>query len=118
MMDDDKVDLGTVHIHKKVLADIAALAIRELNGVSLIPQNIISQCMEFFGRKYYPGIVVTMDKSGQIVIDMKIFVRYGINISDMAKQVQDTVRSAIERTVDINLKDINVNIEGIERGET
>jgi uncharacterized alkaline shock family protein YloU len=31
--------------------------------------------------------------------------------------VQETVKSAIDKTLDVNLKDINVNVQGIARGK-
>ena len=39
-----------------------------------------------------------------------------MNIPDIGRHVQDVVRSMVQKTVDIGLKEINVNIQGIERG--
>ena len=117
MIDEEKLDLGSIQVHKKVLADITALTVSKVDGASLVSPDLVSRFFELIGQQRYPGITVTMDKNHQITIEVKVFVRYGMNISDVARQIQDSVRAAIERTVDVNLKDINVNIEGIERGE-
>jgi len=61
--------------------------------------------------------LVIIDRNNQVTIEVKVNIRYGMNIPDIARFTQDSVRDAIERTVDIDLKDVNVNIQGIERGE-
>ena len=69
------------------------------------------------GWKGFPGIIVGVDKNNQVSIEVKVQVHYGLNIPDIARHVQDAIRTAIENTVDIDLKDVNVNIQGIERGK-
>ena len=116
MIDSNGVDIGSIHIHKKAIADLTYSAICEIDGVSLIPKDLFIKLLEYLGEKKYSGIVVTIDKNGLVAIEVRIRVRYGINIQDIARQIQDAVRSAVERTVDISLKDISVNVYGIERG--
>jgi len=116
MMKDARVDLGSVQIHKKVIADIASTAIDEIDGVRLIPQDVVGKISELIGRKSSPGVIIQIDQNNQVAVEVKVYVRYGLNIPDIARVVQDRIRAAIERTADIDLKDINVNIQGIERG--
>ena len=116
MIDSSRVDLGSIQFHKKAIADLTYSALNEIDGVSLIPKDIVSKILEYLGNKKYPGIVVTIDKNSQVAIEVKVCVRYGINIQDIARQIQEAVRTAVERTVDITLKDISVNVHGIERG--
>ena len=117
MMNDNKIDLGSIQIHKKVLADIAASALAEIDGVRLAPKAVGDQLLESLGQRVSPGITVVLDKNNQVTIELKVYIRYGINIPDIAQQIQDIVRVAIERTTDIQLKEINVNVQGIERGK-
>lgn len=117
MIDSNRVDLGSIQIHKKAIADLTFSALSEIEGVSLIPKDAVSKFLEYLGEKKYSGIVVTIDKNSQVSIEVKVCVRYGINIQDIARQIQDAVRTAVERTVDITLKEISVNVHGIERGK-
>lgn len=110
------INFGSVHIHQKAIADIVASAIQEMEGVSLVPNSWQSQVLEVFGRKCYSGITVAIDKDNQVSLEIKIFVRYGVNIPAIGRQIQEAVRSAIEKIADVQLKDINVNIQGVERG--
>ena len=117
MMEDEKVDFGSVQVHRKVIADITALTIQQIEGASLIEQNFLTKFIEFLGKKSYSGITVEIDKNNQINLTLRVRIRYGMNISDTARLIQDEVRGAVERAVDLNIKDIQVNVEGIERGE-
>ena len=110
------VDLGSIQVHKKAIADIASSAMAEIDGVKLPAPDIFSKAKEIFGYRTIPGIIVTVDKNNQVSVELRVVIRYGINISDIARQIQETVRSAVERTIDISLKDINVNVQGIEKG--
>jgi len=109
------VDLGSVKIHKKVIADIVAAAINEVPGVSLMAKDPLASIKEVLGCRGVTGIKVAIEENGQVNIEVKINVRYGINLPDAARQTQEAVRVAIEKTVDIDLKDVNVSIQGIER---
>ena len=113
---EQEIDLGTVQVHKRALADIANSAIRDIDGVRLIENDFKDSLWELLGGKNYSGIVVTVDESNQVSVELKIVVRYGLNVPEIAREVQDVVRSAVEKTIDLNLKDITVNIQGIERG--
>jgi uncharacterized alkaline shock family protein YloU len=111
----EQVDLGNVQIHKKVIGDIAASALQEIPGVSLARFGLISSVCESFGYKNFPGVYVTLDKSGQISIEVRVDINYGINIPLIAHQIQDKVQAAVEQTLDIQLRDINVNIQSVVR---
>ena len=120
MKDEHSVDLGQVQIHKKAIADIAFSAMSQVEGVSVLPKDIGSRFLEFLGQKTYSGIHVDIDKDHQVSVKLKIYVKYGINIPEAAKQVQDVVRTAIEQIADLVLKEIHVNVQGIdmERGKS
>jgi len=112
----NNLEFGKIHVHKEALADIAASAISEIEGVGVVPTGLKDRFLEFFGKKRYSGIKILIYKDGQITIDLKIVVKYGTNISTVGHQIQEAVRSAIGRTAGLHIKDINVNICGIERG--
>lgn len=117
MGEENKLDLGSIQIHKKVIADIAVSALDAVEGVTLAERNEwLGKAADALGYKHYPNVIVSVNTENQVSIEIKIKVRYGINMSDVAGKVQDEVRTAVEKTADINLGDINVNVQGIERG--
>lgn len=115
MRNDVKIDLGSVQVDKKVFAEIIASAMNDVDGVHLIDKNLGNKFFEMFGQKDFPGIEIKVDENHEVTLGLKVTVLYGMNIPDAARQIQDTVRTAIDKTLDINLKDINVNVQGIER---
>ena len=110
------VDLGTIKIHKKAIADIVNGTIKDIKSIALIPENIVSFTTELLGITHYPGIFVKIDKNNRISVEVRIRVKTGTNIPELAVQVQETIRTALEKSVDIDLKVVNVIIQGIERG--
>lgn len=115
-MHQNNLDLGSVQVHKNAIAEIVYSAVTTIDGVSFPFQKFGNKLYDFLNFRVYPGIKVEIDEGYNISIVVKIVVRFGLNISDVATQVQDTVKAAIEQMVDLNLKDINVNIVGVERG--
>jgi len=115
MRQDNTVDLGVVQIHKKVIGDIAAASIKEIPGVQLATFGIIGSIAEVFGCKNFPSVSVIVDKDQQVSLEIRVIIDYGINIPVVASQIQDVIQRSVEETVDINLKEINVNIQAIER---
>ena len=118
MIEEHNLDFGSIKIHKEAIADITSSALKEIEGVAFPPLRPQDRLLEFFGKKSYSGIKVVIDKDNQISIELKVLVRYGTNIPMIGRQVQEAVRTAVERMAEINLKDIHVNIRGIERGSS
>jgi len=117
MKEKSKVEFGSIQIHKKVIEDIVHTAMSDVDGISLIEGDWTISLMELFGKKHRPGIIVTVGRDNQVLIEVKVIIRYGKNIPEVARHVQDVIRNVIDKTVDVNLKEVNVNIQGIERGE-
>ena len=118
MRQDNTVDLGVVQIHKKVIGDIAASSIKEVAGAELATFGVISSIAEFFGYKNYPSVSVTIDKDRQVSLEIRVIIYYGMNIPVIARQIQDVIQRAVEEAVDINLKEINVNVQAVERSKS
>ena len=115
MLEDNTMDLGAVQMHKKVIGDIAAATLKEIPGVSLAQFGIIGSIFELFGYKNYPGVCVQLDKEGSVSLHMRVVIEYGLNIQTVASRIQDMVRAEVERAADIDLKEININIQSVER---
>jgi uncharacterized alkaline shock family protein YloU len=115
MRHDNTVDLGVVQIHKKVIGDIAVASLKDIPGVQLATFGAVSTIAELFGYKNYPSVKVIVDRDGQVSLEIRVVIDYGINIPSVAHQIQDVIQHAVEDAVDINLREINVNIQAIER---
>jgi uncharacterized alkaline shock family protein YloU len=55
--------------------------------------------------------VVPVD--GGISIDVFVIVQYGVRISEVAHNLQETVRFETERSVGVPVIQVNVNVQGV-----
>lgn len=115
MREVNTVELGAVAMHKKVLGDIAVAALSDITGVYLAQFDLFGSILELFGFKNYPGVSVRLDKDGGVYLELRLVIEYGLNIPATAARVQEVVRTAIEKAVDVDLIEINVNIQSVQR---
>lgn len=111
----NKIDIGAVKIHKNVIASIASIAALEITGVKQIGKSSSFDLSELLGLKSLKGIRVEFNKNDEIRLEIPLIVKYGYNISEIAENVQENVRLSIEKMVDKSPRDININIQGIEK---
>jgi uncharacterized alkaline shock family protein YloU len=113
---EDKVNLGIIQVHKRVIADMCTAAIAEVEGVSMARNAALEDICGFAGVRKNSAVDVRMDPNGQVSVVVKVVIRYGLNLADVSRRIQDVVMTAVEKMADINLKDVDVSIQGIERG--
>jgi len=116
--DEGRNELGVVRIHNNVISSISSIAAVEIEGVKCIGKDLKSGLFEFLGQKSSSAIKVEISKNEEVKVDIPLVVKYGYNIPEVASRVQENVRAALERMSNLSIKDININVRGIERGET
>jgi len=114
---DFHTDLGGIKIHKNVIASIASVAALEVEGVVRVGADFKSGLLELMCKKALPAIKVEIDKHDEIRLDIPLVVKYDFNIPEVSGKVQENVRNALERMTDLAIKDINISIQGVERGQ-
>jgi uncharacterized alkaline shock family protein YloU len=114
--EESRSELGVVKIHKKVIASIASLAAGEIEGVKRVGGNLKSSVLEMLGQKSLSAIRVEFDKNEEVKVDLPLIIKYGFNIPDVANKVQENVRGALEKMTNLSVKDINITVQGIEKG--
>jgi len=113
--DESRTDLGAIKIHKNVIASLAAIAAQEIEGVRRTGTDFKSGLMELIGKKSLSGIKVEFDKNDEVRIEIPLVIKYGFNIPEVAGKVQENIRSALEKMTSLSIKDININVQGIEK---
>ena len=58
------------------------------------------------------GVEVVEVEEG-LAIDVYVIVQYGIRISEVAHNLQETVKFAVERSVSVAVVEVNVNVQGV-----
>ncbi len=118
MNQENKLDFGSVQVHKKVIAELICSSINDIDGMRLVKKTISDRILGLLGQSKFPGITINVNGDGEISIEVKVFVRYGINIPSVAKQAQEMIKESIDKTMDTHLKDININVQGVEKEES
>jgi len=114
--DESRNELGVLKIHKNVISSISAIAAGEIEGVKRVGKDLKSGLLELAGHKFSSAIKVDISKTEEVKVEIPLIIKYGYNIPDVAKNVQENIRQALEKMSNLSIKDINVNVQGIERG--
>jgi uncharacterized alkaline shock family protein YloU len=106
-------DKGSVNISEDVISVIASAAVLDVEGVDGVPTTFGNDLAEFLGKKNTTrGVKIQINES-TIVIDAFVMIRYGFTISDVAKDVQNTVASAVEAMTGLKVAEVNVHVCGV-----
>ncbi|MBF0388343.1 MAG: Asp23/Gls24 family envelope stress response protein [Candidatus Omnitrophica bacterium] len=116
MRPENKVDLGVIQVHTNVIADICSLAIAEIEGVTLFRNDPLEGLASLVGVRLNTAVEVRVEASGQVSVVVKVILRYGLNLPETSRRIQDAVMTAVEKMADINLRDVDVSIQGINKG--
>ena len=114
IQDETRTYMGTVKIHKKVISTIATIAALEVEGVSSLARDFKSLLAEFIGQKDVTAIKIDIDQNDEVKIEVPIIVRYGYNIPETATKVQENIGTALDKMMNLAIKEINVKVKGID----
>lgn len=105
--------LGTIRIADEVVSIIAGLATTEVEGVAGMSGGIAGGIAEILGRKNFSkGVKVEVGEK-EAAIDLYIIVKYGVRIPDIALNVQEAVKAAIENMTGLSTVEVNVHVQGV-----
>ncbi len=104
---------GSINISEEVISGMVRAAVSEVEGVAGLSNTAGAELAELIGLKTLPkGVKVQFDDE-KIVVDSIITVKYGFNLVDVARQVQDKVMTAVQASTGIEQAEVNVHVSGI-----
>lgn len=104
---------GSINISEDVVTGVIHSAVKEIEGVAGLANSAGTEFAELLGLKTAAKGIKVQLVDGRIIADIIIMVKYGFNIMDVAKAVQDSVREALVSATGIEDTEINVHISGI-----
>ena len=113
--EESRTDFGAIKIHKDVIASIASLASLEVEGVKKIGGDFKASIYEMLGKKEQMGIRVEIDRNDEVRLNIPLVVKYGHNITEIARHVQENIQQSLEKMTDLAIKEINVSVQRIEK---
>lgn len=105
---------GSIQISEDVVASVAAMAVLELDGVCGLSANLGVDLAEMLGKKNLAkGIRISTNKDGLLNIECNVVANFGQSVFDLAKAVQEAVKTSVESVTALKIDKINVNVSGI-----
>jgi uncharacterized alkaline shock family protein YloU len=107
--------LGKIEVTTRAVSTVAAMAVFECYGVVGMASKTLRDGLAVLLQKENPhrGIEVHFVDSNRIVIDLYIVTEYGMRISEVAHSIISGVKFAVERSLEIPVVQVNVNIQGV-----
>jgi uncharacterized alkaline shock family protein YloU len=109
-------EMGTVRIADDVVAIIAGLAATEVEGVAGMSGGFAGGIAEILGRRNLSKGVKVEVSDTEAFIELFIIVKYGARIPDVAWNIQENVKKAVENMTGLATNKVNVHIQGVEFG--
>jgi uncharacterized alkaline shock family protein YloU len=106
-------DLGTIRIADEVVSVIAGLAATEVEGVAAMSGGIAGGIAEVLGRRNLSKGVKVEVGAEEAKVDIFIIVKYGVRIPDVAWEIQESVKKAIETMTGLRVLQVNVHVQGV-----
>jgi uncharacterized alkaline shock family protein YloU len=109
---------GSTTIADLVVAKIAAMATREIDGVYAMGGGTarmigaVRQRVPGSRASYAQGVAVEVGQR-QAAADIDLVVEYGVCIPDLATAIRGNVISAVERICGLEVTEVNVNVDDI-----
>ena len=106
---------GTVSFATEVVATIAGLAVTEVDGVASMTSQS-SGFADMFSRKkdrnFTKGVRIDLDGE-QVTVDVTMVVEYGSPVPEVARNIQENVKKAIETMTGLDVHSVDVHVTGI-----
>ncbi|MGB9802644.1 MAG: Asp23/Gls24 family envelope stress response protein [Desulfofundulus sp.] len=110
---EEQTSLGSIRIADEVVRVIAGLAATEVPGVAGMSGGVVGGIVEMLGRKNLSrGVKVEVGEK-EAAVDLFVIVDYGTRIPDVALEIQENVKKAIEAMTGLSVVEVNVNIQGV-----
>ncbi len=109
-----KTENEGIQISNDVVAVISGVAVSEVPGVAGMAGGFAGGISEVFSGKknLAKGIKVEVTEN-HAKIDVNIIVEYGSRIPDVAFEIQNRVKKAVESMTGLNVEEVNVHVQGV-----
>lgn len=109
-----KAENEGIQISNDVVAVIAGVAVSEVPGVAGMSGGFAGGISEVLSGKKNLAKGIKVDISEKNAkIDVNIIVEYGSRIPDVAFEIQNRVKKAVENMTGLNVEEVNVHVQGV-----
>ena len=103
-----------IEISTDVIAVISGVAVSEVQGVAGMAGGFAGGISEVFSGKKNLAKGIKVEKTEDSAkIDVNIIVEYGSRIPDVAFEIQNRVKTAVENMTGLKVEEVNVHVQGV-----
>ena len=109
-------ELGEVKVHENVIASLVRKAALSVEGVSrLAGRSLVDNIAEFVGnRRMARAITIEMDDNNRVTLEIKLVLKSGYNIPEIAPRVQKAVIEEVEKVTGMTVTKVGVLFQDID----
>jgi uncharacterized alkaline shock family protein YloU len=105
--------LGRINISPVAVATVASQAALQSYGVvGMAAKNVVDGITNMISRDPRHGVDVIFHPDG-VSINLFVIVEYGTRISTVAASLASAVQFNIEKSLGLNVKEVNVHVQGL-----
>ena len=104
-----------IKIADDVIAIIAGVAVSEVSGVAEMSGGFAGGISEVLsGKKNLSKGIKVESGEKETKIDVNIIVEYGVRIPDVAFEIQNKIKTAVENMTGLKVVEVNVHVQGVK----
>lgn len=109
-----EIDTGIVKISDEVVGVIAGLAATEIKGIVGMSASLAGGITQILSGKknLSKGVKVSVGENSA-AIDLYVVVEYGVRIPEIAAQVQENVKKAVESMTGLTVSAVNIHVQNV-----
>ena len=111
-----KAENGSINISEEVISAMVRTAVTEVEGVAGISNTTTGEIAELIGIKSMSKGITVQIIDDTVKVDVIILVRYGCNIVNVAREVQNSVGEVVQAVTGIEKAEIEQLLDRIEQG--
>ena len=108
-----------INIAEEVITTIAGIAVSDISGVAEMAGGIAGGITEVLsGKKNLSKGIKAETDGNNVKIDVNIIVNYGVRIPDVAFDIQNKVKQAVETMTGLKVDEVNEHVQGVNIEKT
>ena len=116
-MDEEKDLNQEINVANDVVATIAGMAVAKVDGVAKMAGGFTEGLKAISGKKQMSRGIKVETEEDTVKIEINIIVKYGVNIREVAKNIQNIVKEEVENMTGNKVEKVVVNVQGVKVDE-